>query len=48
VDDGFEDKVTVLEGEYGKFLTAEQIVEMPNVSPIAKLVIEGLSASQNA
>jgi 8-oxo-dGTP pyrophosphatase MutT (NUDIX family) len=39
---GFEDTVTVLEGEYGKFLTLEEIEESKDVSTGAKLIMKQL------
>lgn len=40
VGDGFEQQVVVQEGEYGKFLSAQEVVARPDVSPIAKLMVE--------
>lgn len=39
----FAEQVTVQEGEYGRFLSAQQVGDMSDVSPIAKLIIEELS-----
>jgi 8-oxo-dGTP pyrophosphatase MutT (NUDIX family) len=42
VSDDFESKVTVGEGEYGKFLSYEETQQLPNVSNITRLMIENL------
>lgn len=39
----FEQQVTVLEGECGKFLTEQEVRSMLDVSPIAKLIVEELA-----
>lgn len=38
VGEDFESKVTVQEGEYGKFLTLPEIEALPNVSPGARVI----------
>lgn len=42
VDSDFESRSTVLEGEYGSFLTFDEIVRSEKVSPIACLVAEAM------
>jgi len=39
VDETFESKVTVCEGEYGKFLSPEEILYAQDVSLLAQLII---------
>ena len=42
VKNDFETSVTVMEGEYGKFLNFEQIDKSPLVSDIAEMVVRAL------
>ncbi len=41
---GFEDAVTVLEGEHGRFIPLSEIRDMSGISPIARLVMIDLGA----
>jgi len=42
VDDDFENKVTVLEGEYGKFFSQEDITKTPNLIEKDQIIVKGL------
>ena len=45
VDQDFESKVTVLEGEYGRFFTSAEIAQRTDVSGVGKDIVASLSDS---